>query len=320
MTERRTITGVIPAALTPFDERGEIHLDDLRRHLGYLAGTEGVTGVTVNGHAGEVASLSIAEQQLVLRTARETLTEGQLLVAGVYAHSTREARSLAALAVQEGADVLLVFPPEVWEFGVADDPRLAYRYYAAISEASGLPIIAFVYPAFSPLHLPTDVVMRLCSEVPAIAAVKEWSNDMVIYETTLRRLRAEHPHVSMLSSYSKSLLGSLALGADGILSGHASLIPEIQAELFAAVGREDLEAARRLAAALHELTQVFYAPPVADGFTRMKHASVRLGRISCATVREPLLPLEPDAIAAVDAVLPLLERHAAPDASAAGAR
>jgi 4-hydroxy-tetrahydrodipicolinate synthase len=310
MTVDRSITGVIPAALTPFDEQGRIHADDLRRHLEYLAGTPGVTGITVNGHAGEVASLSVAEQGQVLSAAREALPEGKWLVAGIYAHSTAEARELTAQAADAGADAVLVFPPEVWEFGVRDDPRQAYRYYEAVSGACELPLIAFVYPTFSPLHLSTDTVLTLCSEVPRIAAVKEWSNDVTVYEATLRGLRARHPQVSLLSSYSRSLLASLAVGADGILSGHGSLIPELQVALFAAIAEQDLGQAREAADALYELTQVFYAPPIADGFTRMKLAATRLGRMSTPLVREPLLGLDQHEIQRVEAVLPLLMRYA----------
>jgi 4-hydroxy-tetrahydrodipicolinate synthase len=317
MTTQTRIGGVIPAALTPFDEDGRIHPGDLRAHLEYLAGTAGVTGITVNGHAGEVSSLSPAEQQQVLEAARQAVGEDQWLVAGVYAHSTAEACDQARRAADSGADALLVFPPEIWEFGLAEDPRLAYGYYAAISEAAPLPIVAFVYPTFSPFHLPTAHLIELCEAVPSIVAVKEWSNDAVVYEETFRRLRAEHPRVSLLSSYSRSLLASLAIGADGILSGHGSLIPELQCAIWRAAAADDLAGARETAAVLHELTRVFYAAPTADGFTRMKYAALRLGRISTGTVRGPLLPLRESAREQVEAVLPVLRRFAE-DVEAAG--
>jgi 4-hydroxy-tetrahydrodipicolinate synthase len=288
MQPAKRIGGVIPAALTPFDERGRIDADDLRRHLEFLTGTPGVRGVTVNGHAGEVASLSFDEQRQVLAAARAATGDDQLLVAGLYAHSTREALELGALSEAEGADALLIFPPEVWEFGLREQPALAYRYYEAIAEASTLPIIAFVYPTFSPLHLSTDAVLELCARIPRIAAVKEWSNDMVVYERTYRRLKDLHPHVSLLSSYSRALVASLVTGADGVLSGHGSLIADVQVRAVDAVAREDLAEARAVAELLARLTDVFYAAPTADAHTRMKVASVMLGRLRCDAARGPL--------------------------------
>jgi 4-hydroxy-tetrahydrodipicolinate synthase len=305
MQDSRRIAGVIPAALTPFDEGGAIHDEDLRRHLGHLAGIDGVTGVTVNGHAGEVASLSFDEQRHVVTRAREA-APGKLVVAGVYAHSTAEAVELAAMSEAAGADALLIFPPEVWEFGLRDDPGLAFRYYEAIAAESSLPLIAFVYPTFSPLHLSTDVVLELCTRVPRIAAVKEWSNDMVVYERTLWALRERHPDVTLLSSYSRALVASLAVGADGILSGHGSLIADLQVRAFDAVARGDMTEARAVARLLHRLTEVFYAAPMADAHTRMKVASVILGRINCAHARGPLGEIGAEEQARIAAAVELL--------------
>lgn len=311
MESQRRIAGVIPAALTPFDGAGDIDDADLRAHLEWLVGTAGVRGVTVNGHAGEVASLSFDEQRHVLRAARDVAPDETLVVAGVYAHSTREAIEIATMAEGEGADALLIFPPEVWEFGVTRQPDLAYSYYEAIAERTTKPIIAFVYPTFSPLHLSTAVILELCARIPRIAAVKEWSNDMVVYEQTYRRLREQHPHVSLLSSYSRALVASLAVGADGILSGHGSLIADIQVRAFEAMAQDDLAAAREAAELLYRLTDVFYAPPTADAHTRMKVASVLLGRIKSARVRGPLQPIAAEEQARIADAVALLSASGA---------
>jgi 4-hydroxy-tetrahydrodipicolinate synthase len=300
------ITGVIPAALTPFDDDGKVHTADLERHLEFVLRPDAVTAVTVNGHAGEVSSLTTEEQRHVLSVARSVVPAGQKLIAGVYAHSTTEAARSAEMAAGEGADALLVFPPEVFEFGLRESPWLSHDYHRAIAEASGLPLIAFVYPTSSPVHLGPAAILELCSDVPAIAAVKEWSNDIIGYERTLRGLRALDTAPTLLSSFSRALLPSLVVGADGILSGHGSLVPDVHSDLFEAVRREDLAEARRIADVLYALTDVFYTPPHIDAHSRMKVASEMLGRISSAYVRGPLQPLsggERDRIASAVEVL-----------------
>ena len=301
--------GVIPAALSPFEPDGSLHRADLELHLRYLFGTDGVTAVTVNGHAGEVASLTLDEQVEIVRLACAVAPAEKSVVAGVYAHSNTEAAAIARAATAAGADALLVFPPEVWEFGVEQDSRLALSYYEAIASASDLPLIAFVYPTNSPLHLSTETVAELCRVVPAIRAVKEWSNDARVYLATLERLRSEHPDVALLSSHSRTLLSSLAMGSDGILSGHASLVPELQVALFRAVEASDLPCARELASDLLRLTDVFYEPPISDDFTRMKYASQQLGRMEAIGTRGPLPALTAQARQRVDEVVPLLRKH-----------
>jgi 4-hydroxy-tetrahydrodipicolinate synthase len=70
-----------------------------------------------------------------------------------------------------------------------------------------------------------------------------------------------------------------------------SVVADLQAELFDACQKGDLDGARRIDDRLHPLVQVFYAPPFVDMHNRMKEALVLLGRIPGAHVRPPLTPV-----------------------------
>jgi 4-hydroxy-tetrahydrodipicolinate synthase len=78
------------------------------------------------------------------------------------------------------------------------------------------------------------------------------------------------------------------VGADGILSGHGSLIADLHVEIFEAVKRGALAEARRISDRIYPLVEVFYAEPFLDMHNRMKEALVILGRIDEAHVRPPL--------------------------------
>jgi len=95
-------------------------------------------------------------------------------------------------------------------------------------------------------------------------------------------------------------MASFLLGADGAISGMGSVTADLQAELFAACQKGDVDGARRINDRLEPLVRVFYAPPFVDMHNRMKEALVLLGRIPAAHVRPPLTPIptaERDAIA-----------------------
>jgi 4-hydroxy-tetrahydrodipicolinate synthase len=181
-----------------------------------------------------------------------------------------------------------VFPSTVFDFGHQLRPEMAYGHIAAIAEATSLPIIVFVYPVTSGLHIPTQSLVEICEEIDNVVAVKEWSNDIGVYENNWRALKALDKEISLLSSFSKSLLASLCVGADGILSGHGSVIADLHVEMFDAVNRGDLEGARRVADRIYPVVQVTYAEPFLDGHNRMKEALAILGRIEEAHVRPPL--------------------------------
>jgi len=88
-----------------------------------------------------------------------------------------------------------------------------------------------------------------------------------------------------------SLMATFLLGADGAISGMGSVAADLQADLFEACQKGDLDRARRVNDRLDPLVRVFYAPPFVDMHNRMKEALVLLGRIPAAHVRPPLTPV-----------------------------
>jgi 4-hydroxy-tetrahydrodipicolinate synthase len=282
------LEGVIPANLMAFDSELEIDEENYRRHLRYLVDTPGVTGITTNAHASEVATLTFEEQQRVLDVTLDEVAGAVPVVCGVYEDGTGKAAGIARSAERQGADGLLVFPSTVYDFGHQLRPEMAYGHIAQVAEAVSLPLIVFVYPVASGLHIPTDNLVRICDEVDNVIAVKEWSNDIGVYERNWRELGALDKKISLLSSFSKSLLASLCIGADGILSGHGSVVADLHVEMFEAVRRGDLEAARGVSDRIYPVVQATYAEPFLDGHNRMKEALAILGRIDEAHVRPPL--------------------------------
>jgi 4-hydroxy-tetrahydrodipicolinate synthase len=285
------LKGVIPANLMTFDANLQIDERNYRRHIRYIVDTEGVAGLTTNGHAAEVATLTLAEQQQSLSITLDEVAGKVPVICGVYQDGTQKAVQIAKMAEREGADCLLVFPSAVFDYGSQLRPEMAYKHYATIAEATSLPIILFVYPVTSGLHIKTDNMIQICSEIDNVIAVKEWSNDITVYERNYRELQALDKKISLLTSFSKSLLASLCIGADGILSGHGSLIADLQVALFNAVQRGDLLEARKVSERIYPLVQVFYKEPFLDMHNRMKEANALLGRIDEAYVRPPLQPI-----------------------------
>jgi len=298
MREGLTFSGIMPANILPF--RADLSIDEpaYRKHLRWLAETPGVTGIVANGHAAEVASLSREERRRALAIALDEVAGACPIVAGVYTDGTAEAVELARDARAAGAAGVLLFPPTLFMWGAQLKPDMVVRHYREVA-AVGLPIIAFEYPPVSGIGYSADTLARL-AEIPQVVGVKDWSNDIVAFEQNLRAVRATGRPVAMLSSFTMSLLATFLLGADGAISGMGSVTADLQAELFAACQKGDVDGARRINDRLEPLVRVFYAPPFVDMHNRMKEALVLLGRIPAAHVRPPLTPIpaaERDAIA-----------------------
>jgi len=281
--------GVIPAVLLPFDAAHDIDEPAFRRHLNDVTATRGVAAIAVNGHSTEVSSCTLDERQRVLDIALDSVGDHTPVVAGVYADNTREAAALARAAERSGASALLVFAPNPFTGGASARPEMTLAFYREIAAASSLPLILFQFPMAGGLGTALPTLLRLADEVPTLRAVKDFSNHPVAAETQLRALRALPRPVNVLSSHSSWLLSALAFGADGILSGAGSVIPELHVALFEAMQRGDLAAARAVNDRIHPISDAFYSEPFLDMHNRMKEALVMLGRMASAHVRGPLL-------------------------------
>jgi 4-hydroxy-tetrahydrodipicolinate synthase len=289
MREPLTFSGIMPANILPF--KADLSVDEpaYRKHLRWLADTPGVTGIVVNGHAAEVASLSREERKRTLAIALDEVAGACPIVAGVYTDGTAEAVELAKDARAAGAAGVLLFPPTLFMWGAQAKPDMVLRHYTEVATV-GLPIIAFEYPPASGIGYSPETLARI-AQIPQVAGVKDWSNEIVAFEQNLRAIRGTGRPVAILSSFTMSLMASFLLGADGAISGMGSVTADLQAELFAACQKGDLDGARRINDRLEPLVRVFYAPPFVDMHNRMKEALVLLGRIPAAHVRPPLTPI-----------------------------
>ncbi|HXP92830.1 MAG TPA: dihydrodipicolinate synthase family protein [Candidatus Binatia bacterium] len=287
--ENDEIGGVIPAAILPFHDDLSIDEDGYRKHLRDLAAVRGVTAVTVNAHASEVASCSFDEQRRILAVTLDEIGDRLPIVNGIYAEGSLEAARLARMATEGGAAALLVFPPGPFTMG--QNAAMALAHFRAIADETSLPIIAFQYPLAGGQGYPLETLLRLVDEVPTIRAIKDWCNSVPQHETHVRVLQRRPRPVTVLSTHSWWLLSSLVLGCGGLLSGMGSVVADLQADLFDAVQRGDLRTAQSVNERLKPLADAFYADPFIDMHNRMKNALVLLGRIPNAAVRPPLVRL-----------------------------
>jgi 4-hydroxy-tetrahydrodipicolinate synthase len=293
MTSPLRFRGCLPANLLPFTADLRIDEAAYRKHLRWLADAPGVTGIVANGHAAEVSSLSRDERRHALAIALDEVAGKVPVVAGVYADGTQEAIELARDAAAAGAAGLLVFPPTLFMWGAQQKTDMVSRHFSELADRVDVPLVVFEYPPASGIGYSPETLGELC-KIPSVAAVKDWSNDIVAFEKNLRALRDSGRGVAMLSSFTMSLMATFILGADGCISGMGSVAADLQASLFAAVGAGDLAGARVINERLAPLVAAFYAPPFVDMHNRMKEALVILGRIPAAHVRPPLTPVSED--------------------------
>src|SRR5713226_1172564 len=164
--------GVIPAVLLPFHDDLAIDEKSFRGHLRDVAGTKGLSAITINAHSTEVASCSFEEQRRGLAIAQDEIGDRLPLINGVWADGSIEAARIARMAAEGGASALLIFPPAPLTLG--QSPEMALAHFKRIADATDLPLIVFQYPLATGQGYPKDTLLRLCHEVQSIRAIKDW--------------------------------------------------------------------------------------------------------------------------------------------------
>ena len=290
--------GVIPATLAAFDTDYEFNWAETRRHLAFTADVDGVTAITVNGHASEVHACTFDEQTRMMDEAADEIGDRMPLICGVYTDGSHEAVRIAKMAEAHGASALLCFPPNSFGMGgIQHRPEMGIRHMKMIAEATDLPMIVFQYS--NELGYPLDTLVQICEDVPSVKAIKDWSPPQV-HERHIKTLHALSRPIKVLSTNSAWLMSSLVMGADGLLSGAGSVIADLQSALFRAVQAKNMATAQKLADRIYYTTQVFYSDPFGDMHNRMKEALLLLGRIDGpAVVRPPLMKLTETEIAVI---------------------
>lgn len=284
------LRGVLPAAVLPFNSQGVIQNEEFIKLILWLTKVEGVTGIVVNGHAGEVTSLSREERKKVVELAVTQIGNKKPIISGIACETLEEAILQAEDAERAGASALLVFPPHTWLIG--KEPGAPEAYFSGIASAVDLPLIVFQYAQkWGQAAYDEETLLNLTS-IDGVVAVKEAIWEISRYEDEYKLLKAKRPNIIVLSAMDEHLLASYVIGADGTLVGFASVVPELVSKMFNACLEENLSLARELNDRLYPLTKCLYkTEPRARMHTRIKEALFQLKVMKDPSVRSPLLPL-----------------------------
>lgn len=279
-----TFKGLYTAIVTPFTAEGKLDLEGLKANIRFQI-ESGVDGIVVLGTTGEVPTLTSAEKELVIRTAREFPCT---LIVGTGTYSTHTTIEATQQAQALGADGVLVVTP----YYNKPTQEGMYRHFEALHQATNLPIIIYNIQGRTGQNMSTDCLKRL-AQLPRIVAVKEASGNINQIMEVLEAL----PNFTVLSGDDALTLPVMALGGHGIISVVSNLVPTQMRDLVKACANEDYKAAR----ALHfELLPLFRGAFLETNPSPIKALMNRAGMAAgpcrlplCEPTPETLKKLEP---------------------------
>lgn len=215
-------TGTCPALVTPFDHSGAIDYDMLAIQIEAQIAA-GVDAVCICGTTGESATLSEKEHLDLVEFCVNQVSRRVKVIAGTGSNNTAKALYLTQHAQSAGADAALLVTP----YYNKTTQRGLVRHYEHIAERANIPLILYNVPGRTGLSFSADTYHAL-SKVPTINGVKEASGDISLL-TRLRSLCGDDFYV--WSGNDDQVVPMMALGAVGVISVAANLIPGVMVEL-----------------------------------------------------------------------------------------
>ncbi|MCY1097643.1 dihydrodipicolinate synthase family protein [Bacillus safensis] len=291
MKNKEKWSGVFPAVLIPFKDDYSIDEPAFRKLVRWVAEHEGINGIVVNGHTGEIMTLLPHERAEAVRIAADELKGEVPVISGVSAEGTIEAIQHAKAVQEAGGEGILLMPPHSWlRFGM--QPESPVQFFKDVAEAIDISIIVHQYPTWTKTSYTTNQLLEM-SEIENVVSFKIGQRDMAQYEVDVRALKKHAPDVSLLTCHDEYLLPTLVQGIDGALVGFGCFVPDLIAELVKCVKEQDLAAANKVYDRIFELKHAIYKmdEPCSTSHLRMKEAMFQRGLISSSLARKPVLPL-----------------------------
>ncbi len=267
--------GCTVALVTPFRD-GEVDYPALEAAVDWQI-AQGTSVLSPVGTTGESPTLSHEEHERVIATVVDHAAGRVKVLPGTGSNATAEAVRLTRFAARAGADGALVVSP----YYNRPMQEGLYAHFAKVAESVDLPLVLYNVPGRTGRNVEPETIERL-AKIGPIVAVKEAGGSLDQVSDLIVRT-----DLTILSGDDSLTLPMLAVGAEGVVSVVANLVPRDVMALLTAFERGDLAEAQRRHKALFPLCRDLLG--VAANPIPIKLALALLGRGN-GEFRLPLCP------------------------------
>lgn len=272
----RMFAGCTVALVTPFRD-GEVDYEALGQSVDWQI-AQGTRILSPVGTTGESPTLTHAEHERVIATVVERAAGRAKVLPGTGSNATAEAIRLTRFAAQAGADGALLVAP-YYNRPTQDG---LHAHFARVAESVDIPLMLYNIPSRTGRNVEPETVERL-ARLETVVAIKEASGSLDQVSDILARTQ-----LTVVSGDDSLTLPMLAVGAEGVVSVVANIVPGDVAALIDSFGRGDLDEARRRHRTLFPLCRDLLG--LSTNPAPIKTALALLGRGN-GELRLPLVPL-----------------------------
>ena len=231
-----TLQGSIVAIVTPLkDDR--IDRKSYKRLIDFHVKNK-TSAILAAGCTGEPATMTMDEHKDLVKYTVDVVDGRCPVIAGTGSNNTREAVELSQEAEKAGADAVLLITP----YYNKPMPNGLYLHYKKVAENVSLPVILYNVPSRTGISILPETVCEL-STVKNIIGIKEASGSLDQVSKIISMCRKDF---IVFSGDDSLTVPMMAVGARGVISVAANVVPLQVAEMTGAALAGDWEKARRI--------------------------------------------------------------------------
>ena len=230
-------TGACTALVTPFDDSGAINYDAFAAQIDAQIDS-GIDALCVCGTTGESSTMSIREHIAAVEFCVKHVNHRVKVIAGAGSNDTSAAVYLCQHAQDSGADALLLVTPY---YNKCSQTGLI-KHYEYIADRVELPIILYNVPSRTGVSF-TAETYQVLSQNPRFNGVKEASGNFSLLAHT-RFLCGDDFYI--WSGNDDQVVPMMSLGAKGVISVAANIVPKVMVEMTHLCLDNDIAAASKL--------------------------------------------------------------------------
>lgn len=241
-------TGANVAIVTPLTENG-VNLEKLGELIEFQI-SKGINAITVCGTTGESATLSHEEHCQVIEYSVKKVAGRVPVIAGTGSNDTSYAVELSKFAEDAGVDGLLMVTP----YYNKTTQRGLIKHYTYVADRVNTPIILYNVPSRTGVCFKADTYAEL-SKHPNINGIKEASGDFSLVAETLSKCG---DNMFMWSGNDDQVVPLMSLGAVGVISVTANILPDAVSEMCRLCLEGDFKKAAELQLKYFDITDSLF--------------------------------------------------------------
>ena len=278
----QVLEGSLVALVTPMLPNGDIDYECLRNLIDWHI-KEGTNGIVSVGTTGESATLNFNEHLDAIKYTINHVKNRIPVIAGTGANSTQEAIDLTEESRKLGADYALLVTP----YYNKPNQKGLLEHYAAIADSVDINQILYNVPSRTSCDLIPKTV-EILSNHPKIIGIKEAIDDMNRIKQLVEISLKSNDRFMVYSGDDPTFLEALKIGAHGVISVAANVVPNKISHICSSVRNGEIESAISLNQKLNNLYSLLF---VESNPMPVKWAVSKMGLIK-PHIRLPLVELD----------------------------